>query len=229
MAINKNSNGFTIGFAIVLVVVVGTILATISMGLSDLQKKNQNDKKRINILSAIGVEANRDNAAALFETYVKTSELISGKDKATANAFDVDIKKEFRDQSIALEDRNYPLYTCEKDGKTYYVIPMVGKGLWGPVWGFVSLEDDKTTIYGAIFDHKAETPGLGAEIKTPPFQDQYKGEKISSKIIVTKKGDGAGINSKVDAITGGTITSVGVEEMVYRTLEVYKTYFATQN
>jgi len=228
MALDKNSSGFTFGFAFVLVTVVGALLASVSMGLKERQNKNQDDKKRMDILGAFGVEATRDNAAALYNEHVKEALIVKGKDKATATAFDVDIKKEFRDKTLAATDRNYPLYICEKNGEKFYVIPMVGKGLWGPIWGYVALGSDKQTIFGTKFDHKGETPGLGAEIKTEMFTSQFKGEKINSKISVVKDGSGSGVNSKVDAITGGTITSVGVEEMVDRTLKVYSNYFKTQ-
>ena len=228
MALDKNSSGFTFGFAFVLVVVVGALLASVSMGLKERQNKNQDDKKRMDILGAFGVEATRDNAAELYNKHVKEALIVKGKDKATAKAFDVDIKKEFRDKTLEASDRNYPLYICEKEGNKFYVIPMVGKGLWGPIWGFVALENDKKTIYGAKFDHKGETPGLGAEIKTSNFQVQYKGESAAASITVVKDGSGSGINGKVDAITGGTITSKGVEEMVDRTLKVYSDYFKTQ-
>ncbi len=229
MALDKNSSGFTFGFAFVLVVVVGALLASVSMGLKDLQNKNKDDKKRMDILGAFGVEATRDNAAELFEQHVSKALIVRGKDMSTGKeAFKVDIQKEFRDKTLNASDRNFPLYVGNKDGETFYIIPMVGKGLWGPIWGYVALGSDKQTIFGAKFDHKGETPGLGAEIKTDMFTSQFKGEKINSKISVVKDGSGSGINSKVDAITGGTITSVGVEEMVDRTLKVYSNYFKTQ-
>ena len=188
----------------------------------------------INILSAINVEATRANAQEMYKKYVVDSKIISGKD-LSANPFDVDIKKEFRDKNLDLTDRNYPLYICEKEGNKYFVIPVIGTGLWGPIWGFVALESDYKTIYGATFDHKAETPGLGAEIKYASYSDQYTGEMITDTtgtfqpIIVVKDGSGSGLNSKVDGITGGTITSKGVEEMTTRTLEVYANYFKSKN
>lgn len=229
MALDKNSSGFTFGFAFVLVAVVGALLASVSMGLKDLQNKNKDDKKRMDILGAFGVDATRDNAAELFEKHISKTLLVSGKDMSSGKeAFQVDIQKEFRDKTLDAADRNFPLYVGNKDGETYYIIPMVGKGLWGPIWGYVALGSDKQTIYGAKFDHKGETPGLGAEIKTDMFTSQYKGEKITSTITVVKDGSGKGINSKIDAITGGTITSKGVEEMVDRTLKVYSNYFKTQ-
>ena len=234
MAINKNSNGYTFTFAILMVVVVGTLLAVASQGLKSLQDKNKSDKKMINILSAIKVEATRENAQEMFDTYVVESKIISGKD-ISADAFDVDIQKEFRDKNLKLSDRNYPLYICEKNGSRYYVIPVVGTGLWGPIWGFVALESDYKTIYGATFDHKGETPGLGAEIKQGFYSDQYAGEMVADTsgaflpIVVVKDGSGKGMNSKVDGITGGTITSKGVEEMTTRTLAVYVNYFNALN
>ena len=234
MAINKNSNGYTFTFAILMVVVVGTLLAVASQGLKSRQDKNTSDKKMINILSAIKVEATRENAQEMFDTYVVESKIISGKDISAA-AFDVDIQKEFRDKNLKLSDRNYPLYICEKNGSRYYVIPVVGTGLWGPIWGFVALESDYKTIYGATFDHKGETPGLGAEIKQGFYSDQYAGEMVADTsgtflpIVVVKDGSGTGMNSKVDGITGGTITSKGVEEMTTRTLAVYVNYFNALN
>ena len=234
MAINKNSNGYTFTFAILMVAVVGTLLAVASQGLKSRQDKNTSDKKMINILSAIKVEATRENAQEMFDTYVVESKIISGKDMSAA-AFDVDIQKEFRDKNLKLSDRNYPMYICEKNGSRYYVIPVVGTGLWGPIWGFVALESDYKTIYGATFDHKGETPGLGAEIKQGSYSDQYAGEMVADTsgtflpIVVVKDGSGKGMNSKVDGITGGTITSKGVEEMTTRTLAVYVNYFNALN
>ena len=234
MAIDKNSNGYTFAFAIVMVVVVGTLLAVASQGLKTRQDKNATDKKMISILSAINIETTRENAQEMYDKYVVDSKIIAGKD-LSAEAFDVDIKKEFRDKKLAASDRNYPLYICEKDSNRYYVIPVIGTGLWGPIWGFVALESDLKTIYGANCDHKSETPGLGAEIKYASYSDQYAGEMISDTtgtfqpIIVVKDGSGSGLNSKVDGITGGTITSKGVEEMTTRTLEVYVNYFNSLN
>ena len=234
MAIDKNSNSYTFGFAILMVIVVGSLLAVASQGLKTRQDKNATDKKMMSILSAINIDATRENAQEMYNKYVIDSKIISGKD-LNAEAFNVDIKKEFRDKNLSVSDRNYPLYICEKDGDKYYIIPVVGTGLWGPIWGFVALESDFKTIYGANFDHKSETPGLGAEIKYASYSDQYTGETISDTtgsfqpIIVVKDGSGSGINSKVDGITGGTITSKGVEEMTTRTLEVYVNYFKSLN
>ena len=242
MAMDKNSNGFTFGFALVLVVVVGSVLAITALALKAPQDENIKREKMKNILAAIQVEANLDNAESMFNQYVKERVVIdskgmqvgtaSGAIEATnkKDAFNVDVLKEYKSIADASE-RNYPLFVCEKDGKKYFVIPMVGKGLWGPIWGFVSLENDYNTVYGTSFDHKGETPGLGAEISTGEFQAQFVGKKILNEskdfvsIQVLKGGGGATNQHGVDGISGGTITSVGVGEMLERTLLTYNTYF----
>jgi Na+-transporting NADH:ubiquinone oxidoreductase subunit C len=113
-----------------------------------------------------------------------------------------------------------------------YIVPVVGKGLWGPIWGYISLKDDKRTIYGVSYDHQGETPGLGAEIKQSFFTDRYVGEAVAdvsltyNDIKIVKDGTGSQ-PLKVDGITGGTITSKGVEEMVNRTMKIYLEYLKT--
>lgn len=128
-------------------------------------------------------------------------------------------------------ERQLPVYICSKEGNTYYVLPLQGKGLWGPIWGYVALEDDMNTIYGAVFDHKSETPGLGADINKPFFQDTFKGKKLYTEtmefnsIEIVKGGAPADALHKVDGISGGTITSKGVEAMLYDCLVGYQNFF----
>jgi len=233
MALDKNSNSYTFIFAIALVVVVGASLAAISKGLKPQQDKNIAVKKKMDILSAIKIESTRENGADLYEQYIDNDACIvldnDGNVRQGKVAFDVDIQKQFRDKKLSECDRDYPLYIGKIDGEVKYIIPMVGSGLWGPVWGYISINADKETIYGATFDHKTETPGLGAEIKQAFYSNQYAGEKIStggiySPIKNVKDGSGS-LPGKVDGITGGTITSKGVEEMINRTLQVYVKYF----
>lgn len=241
MAYNKESNGYTFGFAIVLVVVVGTSLALLSKGLKPAQDKNAEVKKKMEILSAMmnledeGIT--RKNAEEEFDKYVNLEDAIvldmNGNLKSGVKAFDVDIRKENKDKKLKPMDKNYPLFVAkDKSGETVYIIPIVGKGLWGPIWGNICISDDKQTIKGASFGHQGETPGLGAEISQGFFIDRWIGEKISdesgefTKFEIVKDGSGAN-PQKVDGITGGTITSKGVEEMANRCLAVYALYFKT--
>ncbi len=229
MAVNRDSNGYTFVFAIALVVVVGTILASLSLGLGPIKDKNAAKKKQMDLLSAIGIQASRAEATDLFEQYIPSEksfvinnngEVVEGED-----AFNIDIKKQYRDKKIKKADRLYPVFQAtNKEGKSVTICPVVGAGLWGPVWGYVAIGEDNETISGVSFDHKTETPGLGAEIKQDFFEVRWVGEKISTEIKVMKDGSGAS-KQKVDGITGGTITSKGVEEMMNRTMAVYSKYF----
>ena len=172
---NVNSNGYTFGFAAVMVVVVAAVLSFVATSLKPMQDKNVELEKMQNILSSIQVEVSRDEAAEVYQDYILEELVVSeGSLVQGVDAFNVDMAKEIR---LENDERNAPLYVAEKDGKTYYVIPLRGAGLWGPIWGYLSLEEDLNTVYGAVFDHKAETPGLGAEIKTPVFTDQFRGKK----------------------------------------------------
>lgn len=234
MALNKNSSGYTFGFAIAMVVIVGAILSIAAMGLKPFQDKNVELEKKQNILSSINVICDRDEASELFSKHVIEQVVIdvNGEVLQGISAFDVDVKKQYKELRAGArsdQEMEYPMFVCDKDGEKVYVVPMVGTGLWGPVWGFVSLKEDLNTIYGATFDHKTETPGLGAEIKETSFESQFAGDviytdgKVSMKML--KGGGGDKDPSGVDGITGGTITSVGVEKMLINTFNVYGAYF----
>ena len=235
MAIDKDSTKFTLTFATVMVVVVGAILALISMGLKPMQKANEADKKKIDILGAIGVEASRADASELYDKYVTSSLVINYMgEEIEGEAFTIDVKKQYRDKNLTIEDKKFPLFIAEKDGEKLSIVPMVGTGLWGPIWGFMALKEDNNTVYGATFDHKTETPGLGAEIKQDGFEKQFPNEKLYSagggfeSITVKKGGAEKDDPHAVDAITGGTITSDGVNAMIKSTLKIYGTYLKPQ-
>lgn len=181
------------------------------------------------------------------------------KENATRAPFDVAMLKDYKgglsniyklyksgNGSVSLEDTraslaawgedgvgaDFPLYVIRNDeGQTSYIVPMMGTGLWGPVWGYLAIADDGSTVTGAMFDHKSETPGLGAEIKEAGFQVPFQGKQIFQengelKGVIAKKGGAQPDDPHgVDAISGGTITSNGVNEMIYRTLKIYEPYF----
>ena len=236
MAFNKESNGYIIGFSVVLVIVVGTLLAVVSMGLKPIQQENLLNEKKQYILNSALLEVDREGAGKMFDQYI-TKRLVldykgnikgefTGEIGGADDAFNIDIVKEYRSKSIKAEDKNYPLFVCDKDGERFYIIPVVGKGLWDLIWGYICLKDDGETVYGAVFDHKAETPGLGSEIAEEPFQNQFQGKRIANansftSIDVVKPGSADLNEYMVDGISGGTFTSVGVKEMMQRTLEVY--------
>jgi Na+-transporting NADH:ubiquinone oxidoreductase subunit C len=226
---NVNSNAYTYTFATVMVVVVAVLLSGASLGLKSKQASNISQEKKQSILASIGIEVDRSESDAAFGEYIKQSLTLQGgtvvSEDASA-AFDIDMAAAIKAGNM---DRSVPLYVAEKEGDTFYIIPMRGKGLWGPVWGYLALERDGNTVVGATFDHKSETPGLGAEITTPMFTDQFPGKKISEagmfkSISVVKAGTSAG-DYAVDGISGGTITSNGVNDMLTDCLAPYAEYF----
>ncbi len=227
---DKNSNAYTFIFAIVMIVIVAAGLAFTATTLKPLQAENIRKEKMQSIISTIGVNVSRDEASVKFDEFVK--EQLALKPDGTiddqVDAFKLDLHKETKKPH---EEQNYPIYLAEKEGKNYYIIPLYGAGLWDALWGYIALDDDKNTIVGASFDHKSETPGLGAEINQSWFEDQYIGKKIfdeSNKFVSVKavKG-GAKVDDLhgVDAISGGTITSDGVSNMVEERLKNYIPYF----
>ena len=249
MAINKESNAYTILFAVIMVVVVGGGLAALAMGLKDTQQANILNEKRQNIIQATGffeakADVTRDNAEEFFGEYVKERIIldyegnvvhsIPGTEpidlKNTEDAFNVDMRKEYKTIPNK-EDRNYPLFVCEKDGKTIYVISCSGKGLWDDVWGYVGYDAVENKIVATKFDHKGETAGLGSIINEDPFQDQFVGKTLVNEsgayqaIKVVKPGSEELTDGKVDGLSGATFTGKGVEEMMERNFEVYVKYF----
>lgn len=234
MAFDKNSNSFTFIFAIVLVVVVGTLLAMTYIGLKPAYTENVRMEKMQNILAAMNVKVTRDEAPAKYQELITETLLVNAQGQPVeGDAFSLDVLKQFKDWKAGVlkpEQMVYPVYKAEGSKGQVFILPMVGTGLWGPVWGYVSVGNDGRTIYGSNFDHKGETPGLGAEISTPIFQDQFAGKTITDDsgtytgIKVYKGGSDTKDPHGVDGISGGTITGDGVGEMLMRTLAIYDVY-----
>ena len=226
MDINKNS--FTFGFTTIMVIIVAALLSVAYIKLKPYQDRNIELEKKQNILSSVGITVDRDNAEAKYSTYIKSEIVLNNKgEEVEGSAFDVDLGKEIKKD---VNTQLLPLFISEVDGATRYIIPLRGKGLWGPIWGFIALEDDVNKIYGAVFDHKKETPGLGAEINTPMFQEPFAGKtifegEVFTPIKVIKGGPKEGDMHAVDGISGGTITSNGVSDMLSERLSMYLPYF----
>lgn len=234
MAFDKNSNPFTFLFAAVLVAVVGTLLAVTFLALKPAYDENVRREKMQNILASMGVQVERDAAPEKYKQLVKETVLVDANGQPVqGDAFSLDVLKQYKDWKAGVlkaEDLKYPVYKANADGKELFVLPVVGTGLWGPIWGYLSVESDGRTIHGSVFDHKGETPGLGAEIATPVFTKQFPGKTFTDEnggyagIKVYKGGTGTTDPHGVDGISGGTITSQGVDEMLMRTLAVYDRY-----
>ncbi len=229
---NTNSNNYTLIYAVVMVVVVALLLALVSSGLKDIQTTNVELDKKKQILSSLKVDLKDKDAAALYNTIIVKELVIDIKgttlSEVKGEAFALDIIKE---NAKAEADRKLPVYVAQVDSKTKYIIPVRGAGLWGPIWGYVALNDDKNTVFGTYFSHASETPGLGAEIALPMFQDLFIGKHILNdakefvSIAVMKAGQKAENQEQIDAIAGGTITSKGVETMLLKSIGQYEAFF----
>ncbi|WP_027124371.1 Na(+)-translocating NADH-quinone reductase subunit C [Gelidibacter mesophilus] len=247
MAIDTDKNSYTVIFAIVMVLVVGSILAGLAQGLKPMVKANERSEIQQNILYAMGVDANEnpsdvefvstDIVEDEFKKFITKQYIIEG-DKVTedSEAYLLDIKKEESQAKDPNYTRKLPLFEGEKDGKPIYVIPIRGKGLWDAIWGFVAVNKDMV-VQGVFFDHAGETPGLGSEIKQRYFMDDFEGEHLFNDSgafegITVAKGNADPKNDRktdnaVDAIAGATITGDGVTAMIKKDLRMYVPYFKT--
>jgi len=231
---NRDSNAYTFGFAAAMVVVVASVLAFTASSLKDLQQENVRKEKMQNILATIGIEIDRDGAEVLFNEYI-TSQLALRNDGTVDESVDpfsgIKLALELKKEPI---QQRFPLYLADVEGASYYIIPLRGAGLWDAIWGYIALESDRNTIKGAVFDHKAETAGLGAEITQQWFMDRFVGEKVfdnDSKLVgisVSKTNNDPKDLDKndheVDAISGATITGDGVSDMIIERLTHYQPY-----
>ncbi|PCE63424.1 Na(+)-translocating NADH-quinone reductase subunit C [Sediminicola luteus] len=243
MAINTEKNSYTVIFAAVMVIVVGSLLAFVASALKPAIKENQRFEKQQNILYAMGVHENSDAGSVnfiptdkveeAFAKHIKEQWVIQGGQitKDDTEAYLIDLKKQ---KTAAKEGRppKLPLFVGEKDGETFYIIPMLGNGLWDAIWGYMSVNQDMV-IQGVFFDHKAETPGLGANIKQRYFMDDFIGESIRKDnsyygVDVSKTNNDPTNNDKVDnqvdALAGATITGDGLAAMVKATVRRYAPY-----
>lgn len=218
-----NSNSYTIIYAAVMVIIVAFMLAFVSSSLRDRQNRNVEFDTKKQILSALNVR-NVEDVENTYKKYVKQDMLMQADGTLTENqdGFSTAYEKEVK------TNKRFHVFVAEKDGDTKYVFPVYGTGLWGAIWGYVALNSDKNTIYGVYFSHASETPGLGAEIATEHFQTLFSGKKAvdNGQIVlgVVKNGKVENPECQVDGISGGTITSDGVNLMLKNCLSNYKNF-----
>jgi Na+-transporting NADH:ubiquinone oxidoreductase subunit C len=229
------SNRYIIVYSIVMVVLVAVALTFVAVQLKPAQEENIRIEKMQNILKAVNIASTPKNAGELYEKYITETIVVNSEGKTVegTDAFGIDIGLE---NKKAVSERMLPIYVCtQENGEKNFIVPMRGKGLWGPIWGYVAFKNDFNTIVGCMFDHKGETPGLGAEINQDFFQVQFKNKVIfneqSEFISVRTIKGGAAENDPhgVDAISGGTITSDGLSNMMKDGLAPYVNYFKMQN
>ena len=219
---NTNKNSYIFIYASVMVIIVAFLLAFVSSALKPIQQKNVELDKKKQVLAALNIF--EKDAEAAYNTYVKADQLLNADGTVAAE------NGGFAVENAAVSEAQLPLYVCEVEGETKYVLPLYGAGLWGPIWGYVALDADKETIYGVYFSHAGETPGLGAEITNrDKFQVPFIGKKALNAagdvvISVVKNGKVQNAECEVDGISGGTITSNGVNAMLKDGIGLYKAF-----
>ena len=222
--INTNSDMYAIIYAAIVVVIVAFLLAGVSSALKPMQDENIRLDKMKQILSSLHINDVKD-AKAQYESVVKKDAIINaaGNEVAAEGGFDV--------ANDAIGEDNLPIYVCEVDGEEKYVIPMVGQGLWGGIWGYMAVNNDGNTIYGVYFSHSSETPGLGAEIASDKFKSRFDGKNILANgevALEAVKGRLSNEATQVNSISGATITCNGVNAMLKKCLGNYKTFLAAK-
>lgn len=248
---NTNGNTYTVIYSAVLVILVAAILAYVSLALQPRQNDNIRVETMSKILTAAGLyNAEEAEAAAdinkftiaLYNDNLQAAIYVNGNGEKTGDMKEVagtselkaqyDIMKKIgdgTDESLKAGIR-LPVYIFNVNGQTIRVVPCYGAGLWGPIWGYLAFTEDMNTLDGAVFDHKGETPGLGAEIALPKFYDQFGGKQILDEngnfvSVSVVKGGAKGDIHGVDAISGGTITSKALETTMRTWLSFYRPYF----
>jgi len=226
---NKESSVYTVIYASALVIISAVLLAFTSQALSGHQKKNEANDKKQQILRSINVEtASAAETEAKYNELIKESFVVNDRgQKIDGDAFSIEASK-------MAAQKTFPVFVANVNGETKYIMTMYGSGLWGPLWGYIALNDDKNSVFGADISHAGETPGLGSEISTPAFCSQFVSKQVFKNnefksIAVVKPGKAVQGQDYVDGISGGTITSVAVEKMIEESLSSYVEFLKTTN
>ena len=242
---NTNGNIYTVIYTTVVVVVVAAVLAFVSETLKPKQDANVKADAISQMLTAskfyekseLDAMSNEQKIDA-YKAVAKSSVIVNteGQECGTLDLSKQEIyttsQLKAQDKRIkdllknGTADLKLPVFVFEKDGQTVTVIPCYGAGLWGPIWGYLALNEDFQTIRGAYFDHASETPGLGAKIKDDPsFRAEFEGKKIDFEdeeaFRVVKGGAPAGKENAVDAISGASITSHALGVSIDNWLQAY--------
>ena len=242
---NTNNNVYTIVYTTVIVVVAAAILSIAAMALKSRQQANIKAETISQMIAASGISSKEDLAKlgndkvlGLYSDNIKTAFLID-KDGNKTDELETEVSSIELQDNLKMENKNIasgepslPVYVFEKDGAEINVIPCYGAGLWGPIWGYIAFNADCTEIVGAYFDHESETPGLGAKIKDEAwFREQFKGKKVDfdnpdKPFGIIKGGAPEGDASKVDAITGATMTCNGLDAALNTWFKAYMPFLS---
>ncbi len=241
-----NKSGYIIGFVSLLTGIVALVLSLLYSGLKETHKKNELLFEKRAILSSVQhilekeVDEMNDNEVQEFfiknveqQVINQSGDTIKFEDVVKSGykggkAVDIDLKIEL---AKSPEQRILPVYIFkDKSGEDIFIVKMIGKGLWDEISGYLAFEKDRNTVYGASFDHKSETPGMGAEMKDKPkFPAQFAGKKVfdeSGKFVSIKVRKGGAVDKlhDVDGISGATLTGDGITKMLSASIANYEAF-----
>lgn len=229
---NKNSNTYVILYSSIMVILVAVGLAFTSQALKDRQTENVNKDTMAQILAALKLYP--EDVVGEYNEVIKEAFLVNDKGEVVPHSEGTSVTDVAFTKSLAeISEGTAPLFVAEVDGAKKYILGLYGAGLWGPIWGYIALNDDTSTIYGINLSHASETPGLGAEIASyDHFRKHFEGLEIYKdgefkSVAVVKKSAKVEGQDRVDGISGGTITSNGVNDMLYNSLSIYRPYLDT--
>ena len=223
-----NSNSYTIIYSLIIVVIVAFLLAFVFQALKPMQDANVALDKKKQILNSLNIrDLNDAQADAKYKEVIVADRVIDEKGKVLLPGTTGGENAGFKLESKDYKEGKLALYICRVNGETKYVVPVYGMGLWGPISGYIALNADKSTVYGVYFNHESETAGLGAEIKdNKAWQEKFQGKKLFKNgddkaiaLSVEKKVEDP--TTQVDAVTGATLTSNGVRDMLHEALGKY--------
>ena len=236
---NTNGNIYTVIYTTIIVVVVAGILAAAATFLKPAQEANIKAETISQMLQAAQFETDGMNNVRKLDKYAEEIACAFTIDAQGRKIRDLDVTRKNIELVDGLKAQNYalqgkagyelslPVYVL-KNGIS--IIPCYGAGLWGPVWGYLAIRPDGATIAGAYFDHESETAGLGARIKDDPaFRGRFVGKKIAwgaePPFAIVKGGAPEGRDNAIDAITGATMTSKGLDGAINNWLKAYAPFF----
>lgn len=230
--LNTNSNIYTVIYSAIIVVVVAFLLAFISSYLKPAQERNVALDKKKQILSALNIRGLSDEEVAeQYNNIVESDDIIDTNNRVLTKGTKGGENAGFKLNSADFKADRLAIYVCKINNEIKYVIPIYGMGLWGPISGYIAIDYDKNTVFGAYFTHESETAGLGAEIKDNlKWQEQFIGKKVTKSgsdniaLSVMKKNDVKDTTTQCDGITGATLTSNGVDIMIKECLGKYKSF-----
>ena len=231
--LNTNSNSYTIIYSAIMVVIVAFLLAFVYQTLKERQDANVALDKKKQILYALNIRGLGDEeAAAKYKEVVLSDDILADNGTIAERQTGDNESNGFKLGSAEYKNGQLAIYTCKVDDQTKFVVPVYGMGLWGPISGYVALDSDCQTVFGAYFNHDSETAGLGAEIKdSQAWQEKFIGKKVFDEtggIALSVEKNVTVPNSQVDAVTGATLTSSGVRDMLKEGLVRYSDFFVSQ-